>query len=119
MPRVGFEPTIPAFEREKTVHELDRAAIVIGAFSEYPCSNVIFCVAAHCFKIIYKNSVRTSQQTHYVSATKTNRLMLLRETIVAYSENRMKHTITLCGHNVQFQYVKAGGTYNDHGASNS
>jgi hypothetical protein len=30
MPRVGFEPTIPAFEREKTVHALERAAIVIG-----------------------------------------------------------------------------------------
>jgi hypothetical protein len=27
---VGFEPTIPAFEREKTVHALDRAATVIG-----------------------------------------------------------------------------------------
>jgi hypothetical protein len=30
MPRVGFEPTIPAFEWAKTVHALDRAAIVIG-----------------------------------------------------------------------------------------
>jgi hypothetical protein len=27
---VGFEPTIPAFERVKTVHASDRAAIVIG-----------------------------------------------------------------------------------------
>jgi hypothetical protein len=30
MPRVGFEPTIPAFERTKTVHTLDRVATVIG-----------------------------------------------------------------------------------------
>jgi hypothetical protein len=30
MPRVGFEPTIPVFERTKTVHALDRAAIVTG-----------------------------------------------------------------------------------------
>jgi hypothetical protein len=30
MPRVVFEPTIPAFEREKTVHALDRAVAVIG-----------------------------------------------------------------------------------------
>jgi hypothetical protein len=30
MPWVGFELTIPAFERAKTVHALDRAAIVIG-----------------------------------------------------------------------------------------
>jgi hypothetical protein len=30
MPRVGFESTIPVFEREKMVHALDRAATVIG-----------------------------------------------------------------------------------------
>jgi hypothetical protein len=30
MPRVGFETTILVFEREKTVHDLDRAANVIG-----------------------------------------------------------------------------------------
>jgi hypothetical protein len=28
--RVEFEPTIPAFERAKTVHALDRAATAIG-----------------------------------------------------------------------------------------
>jgi hypothetical protein len=33
MPLVGFEPTIPAFEREKTVHALDGAATVIGFYS--------------------------------------------------------------------------------------
>jgi hypothetical protein len=31
MSGVGFEPTIPAFERAKTVHALYRAATVIGA----------------------------------------------------------------------------------------
>jgi hypothetical protein len=30
MPCVGFEPTIPAFERAKTVYALDRVATVIG-----------------------------------------------------------------------------------------
>jgi hypothetical protein len=30
MPRAGFEPTIPASERAKTVHALDRAATVTG-----------------------------------------------------------------------------------------
>jgi hypothetical protein len=30
---VGFEPTIPAFERAKTVHALDRAATVIGGLN--------------------------------------------------------------------------------------
>jgi hypothetical protein len=33
MPRVGFEPTIPAFERENTVHALDRAVTVNGHLS--------------------------------------------------------------------------------------
>jgi hypothetical protein len=31
MPRVEFEPTIPASERAKTVHALDSAATVIGS----------------------------------------------------------------------------------------
>jgi hypothetical protein len=35
MPRVGFVPTIPAFERAKTVHALDRAATVIGSSCNY------------------------------------------------------------------------------------
>jgi hypothetical protein len=30
IPQVGFEPTIPLFERAKTVHASDRAATVIG-----------------------------------------------------------------------------------------
>jgi hypothetical protein len=30
MPQVGFEPTIPVFERAKTAHALDRAANVLG-----------------------------------------------------------------------------------------
>jgi hypothetical protein len=32
MSRVGFKPTIPAFERAKTVHALDCAATAIGTF---------------------------------------------------------------------------------------
>jgi hypothetical protein len=35
MPRVGFEPTIPVFERPKTIHALDRAATVIGSMLNY------------------------------------------------------------------------------------
>jgi hypothetical protein len=30
MPQLGFEPTIPVFQRTKTVHTLDLAATVIG-----------------------------------------------------------------------------------------
>jgi hypothetical protein len=32
MTQVGFEPTIPLFERAKTVHALDRAATVMGSY---------------------------------------------------------------------------------------
>jgi hypothetical protein len=31
MPRLGFEPTIPVFERAKTFHALDRAVTMIVA----------------------------------------------------------------------------------------
>jgi translation initiation factor IF-1 len=58
----------------------------------------------------YVNTVLTSQETYYVSAAKPNRLMLFGETAAVYCENHTEHTDTLCGHNVEFQHVKAGGT---------
>jgi hypothetical protein len=33
MPRMGFESTIPVFDRAETVHALDRAATVIGTYT--------------------------------------------------------------------------------------
>jgi hypothetical protein len=54
-------------------------------------------------QIIYKNSVRTSQETHHVSATKPNRLMLFWETVAVCCENHTEHT-------------KADGTDNNHRA---
>jgi hypothetical protein len=56
--------------------------------------------------IIFKNSVNISQETHYVSATKPNRLMLFREIIAVYCENHMGHINTLFGQNAVF-YPKA------------
>jgi hypothetical protein len=44
---------------------------------------------------LYINPVRTSQETHYVSATKPNRLMLFRETVAVYCENLTEHTDAL------------------------
>jgi hypothetical protein len=35
VPQVAFEPTIPVFERAKTVHALDRAATVTGTLLHY------------------------------------------------------------------------------------
>jgi hypothetical protein len=48
-----------------------------------------------CRDFIYNNSVRTSQETHYVSATETNRSVLFGETVSVYCENHMEHTNTL------------------------
>jgi hypothetical protein len=39
MPRVGLELMIPAFERAKTVHDLDRAATVIGRHMSFSSSS--------------------------------------------------------------------------------
>jgi hypothetical protein len=58
------------------------------------------------FEIIYKNSVRTSQETHYVSTTKPKRLMLFRETVAVYCENHTKHTDTLLGRLQGFSVLK-------------
>jgi hypothetical protein len=65
-----------------------------------------------------QSSVRTSQETHYVSATKPNRLMLCRGIIAVYCENHTEHINTLCGQNAEFLIVKAGGTYSNHGDLN-
>jgi hypothetical protein len=42
-------------------------------------------------------AVRTSQETHYISATEPNRLMLFGETVAVYCENHTEHTDTRCG----------------------
>jgi hypothetical protein len=41
----------------------------------------------------HTNTVRTSQETHYVSATDANRLMLFRETVAVYCENTQMHCV--------------------------
>jgi hypothetical protein len=71
-------------------------------------------VWAECGDFIYKNSVRTSQETHYVSATETNRLMLFGETVAVYCENHTAHINTLCVQNAEFLYNTADGTYSYH-----
>jgi hypothetical protein len=40
-------------------------------------------------------AVRTSQETHHVSATEPSRLMVCGETVAVCCENRMEHTDTL------------------------
>jgi hypothetical protein len=62
-------------------------------------------------QIIYKNPVRTSQETYYLSA---NRLKLTRERVTVYCENHMKHINTLCKQNAEFYNFKTGGTHSNH-----
>jgi hypothetical protein len=50
---------------------------------------------------MYKDAVCTSQETHYVSVTKPNRLMLFRETVTVYCENHTEHTSAPCGQNAE------------------
>jgi hypothetical protein len=54
----------------------------------------------HCVGRIYSNSVLTSQETHYVSTTEPNWLMLFRETVAVYCENHTEHTDTLRWQNI-------------------
>jgi hypothetical protein len=88
-------------------------------------------VAVHCENHTeHTDTVRTSQETHHVSATKPNRLMLFRETVAFYSENHTEHTDTVrtsqetyitykCNVWAQrrlFRYVKGAGTCSNHRA---
>jgi hypothetical protein len=43
MPQVGLEPTIPVFERAKTVHALDPAATVRGRLETVTLFNYLGC----------------------------------------------------------------------------
>jgi hypothetical protein len=61
--------------------------------------------------LVFINPVRTSQETHHVSTTKPNRLMLFGETVAVYCENHTEHTDTLCGQNAEFFSVKVSGIY--------
>jgi hypothetical protein len=52
---------------------------------------VVYC-DDHTEDTIYKDSIRTSQETYYVSSTKPNRLMRFRETVAVCCESHTEHT---------------------------
>jgi hypothetical protein len=54
--------------------------------------------------------VCTSQETHYVSTTTPNRLILFGETVAVYYENHTEHINTVCGQNAEIKCVNPGGT---------
>jgi hypothetical protein len=66
-------------------------------------------------RMLYKNSVGTSQQTHHASMTTVNRLMLFTEVIAVYCENHMENINTLCGQNAELFIGKTGGIYSNRG----
>jgi predicted AAA+ superfamily ATPase len=51
-------------------------------------------ISPHALLIVLSGSVHTSQETHSVSATEPNRLMLSGETVAVYCENLTEHTDT-------------------------
>jgi hypothetical protein len=59
---------------------------------------------------LYINLVRASQETHCVSTTEPNRLMLFREIIDVYRENHTEHINTLRGQNAEFISYLTGNT---------
>jgi hypothetical protein len=58
----------------------------------------------------HTDTVHTSQETHYPSATKPNRLMLFRETVAVYCGNHMERTSTICGQNAELKQMVYIGT---------
>jgi hypothetical protein len=50
----------------------------------------------------HTDTVCTTQETHYDSATEPNRLMLCGETVAVYCENHTEHPDTMCWLNVEF-----------------
>jgi hypothetical protein len=64
--------------------------------------------------IIFKDSVRTAQQTPSVSVLRTNKLLVYSEIIAPCSEIHTKHINTLCGQNFRLLNVKPGGTWSYH-----
>jgi hypothetical protein len=55
----------------------------------------------HTDKVLAECRDCSSQETHYVSATKPNQLMLFGETITVYCEYHTEHTNTHCVQNVE------------------
>ena len=71
---------------------------IIGVCSEIHTEHINTAVWAE-RRIVYKDPVRTAQQTNSVSVIKTSQLMLYREINAVCSEIRTR-THTMCGQNV-------------------
>jgi hypothetical protein len=103
MPRAGFEPAIPVFERSKTVHALDRAAWRIHFhvnFSRSWMGDDLFSgLLILKYKLIQPIICLNCDQTH---AKKCKRTILFFHTYIVYNKNK---NIVLSGVHIFFKYV--------------
>jgi hypothetical protein len=70
------------------------------------------------FYTMFKNSVRTSQETQCISLT-VPYLVLFAEIMAVRSKNHTKDTNRICGHCAEIFKFKDGGTYSNHSSSES
>jgi hypothetical protein len=102
MPWLGFEPTIPAFERAKTVHALDRAATVIGFPFRMLFVNSTMLYQFHCSGRNYKLIVSEELETTYLcSGTVRSQPQESIPTVVELGTSSPKHNAV--------KYLKRGG----------
>jgi hypothetical protein len=62
----------------------------------------------------YKLNPNITENRRCASITKTNRLMLFRDTIAVYCENHTEHINTFCGKNSEILDVEIRGIYGRH-----
>jgi hypothetical protein len=63
--------------------------------------------AVYCENLTERSdTVHNSQETHHVSTTEPNRLILFKETAAVYCENHTEHTDTLCARNAEYLPVE-------------
>jgi hypothetical protein len=84
MPRVGFEPTTPVFERAKTVHALHRADTVISSETNYPAErrwNFRVCIL---LCVIYRIYVYIESSLHNSITERTTKYTLICQHLVLF-----------------------------------
>jgi hypothetical protein len=95
----------PRSESNSTTYSYLRAGFLSCTVEQ--CFLISLHVFHHnCFKTICKISVRTSQETHYVSSTKTERLILFGQSNSVPSEIHARNISTLLGKMQSFITLK-------------
>jgi hypothetical protein len=107
MPQVRFEPTIPVFERAKTVHALDHAATVIDSFLIPALKMCFHCKCWHVYQwlktgyglvnrfVRYSQVVSTSNYNTVTDFHNTNHSTLIFSVVNTTSFYTHKITVTI------------------------